>query len=303
MNRGSCYGLRTSELLLRTEQLTKEYGRLRALDHLDLEVAPGEVFGLLGPNGSGKSTALRLLLGFLQPTAGKSWIAGHDCWHDSVNARRNVSYLPGELRLYENMTGRQLVQFLGQLRNRPNRLDLERMAQRFDIDLSRPIAQLSSGMKRKLALLQVLLPHSPLLILDEPTNTLDPTMRDELLDQLKQAAQFRQAVLFSSHVLSEVERICDRVGILQNGRLVHLQDMARLRESRRIRILFAREGTSFPDLPGLGKKEIRGREMTLEYTGPLPPLLAWLGEQEVADLHVKPLGLAGIYHRFHGNIV
>jgi len=288
--------------LLRTEQLTKDYGRIRALDHLDLEVAPGEVFGLLGPNGSGKSTALRMLLGFLQPTAGTGWIAGHDCWHDSVNARRNVAYLPGELRLYENMTGRQLLQFLSRLRDRPNRLDLERLAQRFDIDLSRPIAQLSSGMKRKLALLQVLLPHSPLLILDEPTNTLDPTMRDELLEQLRQAGKVGQAVLFSSHVLSEVERICDRVGILQDGRLVHLQNMTRLRESRRIRATFAREVPPFPDLPGLGHKENRGKQMVLETTGPLPPLLTWLGQHDVVDLHVEPLGLAAIYHRYHGNI-
>src|SRR5713101_10148460 len=112
-------------MLLRTEQLTKEYGRIRALDGLDLEVAPGEVFGLLGPNGSGKSTALRLLLGFLQPTAGKAHIAGHDCWHDSVNARRHVSYLPGELRLYENMTGRQLYDFLTRLRNLPESSELD----------------------------------------------------------------------------------------------------------------------------------------------------------------------------------
>ncbi len=289
-------------MLLRTEQLTKEYGRIRALDGLDLEVAPGEVFGLLGPNGSGKSTALRLLLGFLQPTAGKARIAGHDCWHDSVNARRHVAYLPGELRLYENMTGRQLLRFLSQLRDLPHRLDLERLAQRFDIDLARPIANLSSGMKRKLALLQVLLPHSPLLILDEPTNTLDPTMRDELLEQLRQAGHAGQGVLFSSHVLTEVERICDRVGILQNGRLVHLQDMAKLREARRIRARFAQEAPSPPDLPGLGQKERQGRQIVLEYTGPLPPLLAWLAKQEVVDLHVEPMGLAAIYHRFHGTI-
>jgi ABC-2 type transport system ATP-binding protein len=289
-------------VLLRTEGLTKDYGRIRALDHLDLEVAPGEVFGLLGPNGSGKSTALRLLLGFLRPTSGVARIAGHDCWHDSVNARRHVAYLPGELRLYENMNGQRLLHFLTQLRNRPDRLERSRLAQRFDIDLSRPIAQLSSGMKRKLALLQVLLPHSPLLILDEPTNTLDPTMRDELLEQLKQAGQAGQAVLFSSHVLSEVERICDRVAILQNGRLVHLQNMAELRQARRIRIAFFHEGLPFPDLPGLGYKDRQGKEMTLEYTGPLPPLLAWLGKHDVADLHVEPVGLAGIYHRYHGNI-
>src|SRR5262245_24030914 len=164
-------------MLLHTEQLTKDYGAVRALDGLTLEVGPGEVFGLLGPNGSGKSTALRLLLGFLQPTSGWAVIAGHDCWHDSVGARRHVAYLPGELRLYENMTGRQLVRFLTQLRNlheanhrapspQPLSLgergrgegerELERLAEAFDIDISRPIASLSSGMKRKVALLQVL---------------------------------------------------------------------------------------------------------------------------------------------------
>ena len=166
-------------MLLRTEHLTKDYGRYRALDDLHLDVAPGEVVGLLGPNGSGKTTALRLILGFLRPTAGQAWINGHDCWTDSVAARRDAAYLPGELRLYENMTGRQLVRFLGELRGDGSRADVDALAARLEIDLDRPIAHLSSGMKRKVALLQVLIPHAPLLILDEPTNALDPTMRDE----------------------------------------------------------------------------------------------------------------------------
>src|SRR5262245_46924707 len=198
-------------MLLRTDNLTKEYKGFRALNNLNLQVAPGEIFGLLGPNGSGKSTALRLILGFLKPTAGKAQIAGHDSWHDGVNARRHVAYLPGELRLYENMTGRQLVTFLGDLRGVPVGPDVDAMARRLDIDLDRPIINLSSGMKRKVALLQVLVPRTPLLILDEPTNTLDPTMRDELLDQLRQARDQGQTVVFSSHVLSEVEQVCDRV--------------------------------------------------------------------------------------------
>src|SRR5947209_14613865 len=225
-------------MLLRTEHLTKDYGRFRALDDLNLTIAPGEVFGLLGPNGSGKTTALRVLLGFLRPTAGSASIAGHDCWHDGVAARRHVAYLPGELRLYENMTGRQLVTFLSRLRGQTHYGELEQLARRFDIDVDRPIADLSSGMKRKIALLQVLLPHTPLLILDEPTNTLDPTMRDELLGQLVAARNHGQAVLFSSHVLAEVERVCDRVGILQHGRLAHLQKMCELRQVRRIRATF-----------------------------------------------------------------
>src|SRR5262249_49775477 len=172
--------------------------------------------------------ALRLLLGFLRPTAGRASINGHDCWHESVIARRHVAYLPGELRLYENMTGRQLVRFLAELRRVAVGREVENLARRLDIDLDRPIAHLSSGMKRKLALLQVLAPRVPLLILDEPTNTLDPTMRDELLAQLRRARDQGQAVLFSSHVLGEVEQVCDRAGILQPGRLVHVQEMAEL---------------------------------------------------------------------------
>jgi ABC-2 type transport system ATP-binding protein len=288
-------------MLLRTDQLTKDYGRFRALDGLSLSVAPGEVFGLLGPNGSGKSTALRLLLGFLRPTAGGAWIAGHDCWHDGVSARKHVAYLPGELRLYENMTGRQLVDFLGRLRGQPVRPGVvDALARRLDIDLDRPIVQLSSGMKRKAALLQVLVPHAPLLILDEPTNTLDPTMRDELLAQLRQARDQGQAVLFSSHVLSEVEQVCDRVGILQRGRLVHLQQMAELRESRLVRATLAEPAPRPPDLPGLRRHEQRDHQLTLEYAGALPPLLDWLARQPVRDLQVEPLGLSAIYRRYHG---
>jgi ABC-2 type transport system ATP-binding protein len=287
-------------MLLRTEHLTKDYGGFRALDRLDLDVDGGEIFGLLGPNGSGKSTALRLLLGFLRATSGKAWIAGHDCWHDSVDARRHVGYLPGELRLYENMTGQQLVRFLARLRGQSDPDELRRLAATFDIDVSRPIAQLSSGMKRKVALLAVLLPRTPLLILDEPTNTLDPTMRDQLLDQLVEARARGQAVLFSSHVLAEVERVCDRVGILQRGRLVHLQQMSELREIRRVRARFEEPVAEMPELPGLRQARKEGNRLVCEYGGPLAPLLGWLSERHVVDLQMEPLGLSSIYHRYHG---
>jgi ABC-2 type transport system ATP-binding protein len=288
-------------MLLRTEALTKDYGPVRALDGLTLTLGPGEIFGLLGPNGSGKSTALRLLLGFLRPTSGNAWIAGHECWSDGVAARRQVSYLPGELRLYENMTGRQLVRFLGDLRGSPPDGQVDRLARALDIDLSRPLAQLSSGMKRKVALLQVLLPQTPLLILDEPTNTLDPTMRDQLLAQLLQARKCGQAVLFSSHVLHEVEGICDRVGILQAGRLVHVQAMSALREARLVKACFPRPVDRPPELVGVRGYAVDGPAITLEYQGPLPPLLEWLARHEAADLTVAPLGLGPIYHRFHGS--
>jgi ABC-2 type transport system ATP-binding protein len=288
-------------MLLRTEHLTKHYGRRAALDDLNLEVEPGEVFGLLGPNGSGKSTALRLLLGFLRPTAGKARIAGHDCWRDGVAARRHVAYLPGELRLYENMTGRELVRFLSNLRGRTVGPDLDLLARRFDIDLNRPIAQLSSGMKRKVALLQVLYARAPLVVMDEPTNTLDPNMRDELLEQVRLARDQGQAVLFSSHVLSEVEQVCDRVAVLRSGSLVHVQTMAELREGRLVHARLSRPWDQDEPLPdGLRLREYAKDRLTLEYHGPLPELLAWLAQQPLADLKIEPLGLASIYYRFHG---
>lgn len=285
--------------LLRIENLTKDYGSCRALDGLTLAVAPGEVFGLLGPNGSGKSTALRIVLGFMRPTAGDAWVNGHHCWRNGVAVRRQVGYLPGELRLYENMTGRQLIRFLCRLRRPAAINDIDDLARRFDIDIDRPLVQLSSGMKRKIALLQVLALRVPLLILDEPTNALDPTMRDVLLEEIRECKRRGQAVLFSSHVLAEVEQVCDRVGILRLGKLVHLQAMSDVQAGREVRVRFKQKPAAWPELPGLQVVESRGRDATFEHDGPLAPLLDWLGGQPVEELRVEPPGLAPIYHRYH----
>ena len=288
-------------MFLLTEQLTKSYGSLTALDRLDLQVSAGEIVGILGPNGSGKSTALRLILGFLRPSAGRSSVAGHDCWRDGPAARRQVAYLPGELRLYENMTGRQLVRFLCALRGQAPGERLSILARRFAIDVDRPIAELSSGMKRKVALMAVLLPTAPLLILDEPTNTLDPNMRDELLAQLIEVKRRGQAVLFSSHVLTEVERICDRVAILKAGRLVHMQDMHSLRGEQRVVVRLARSSGTLPDLPGVRVTMAHDGRLELIYGGPIPELLTWLARLPVLELQIEPVGLTEVYRRYHGN--
>jgi ABC-2 type transport system ATP-binding protein len=286
--------------LLRAERLTKDYGHFRALDGLDLDVRRGEVFGILGPNGSGKTTALRLFLGFLRPTAGHAFIAGHDCWHDSVAARRQVAYLPGELRLYENMTGRQLIRFLCDLRGQAVAEEIDELAETFDIDLARPLSALSSGMKRKVALLQVFAPRTPLLIMDEPTNALDPSMRDELLRQVRRARDQGQTVVFSSHVLAEVEQVCDRVAILRRGRLVHLQTLSELHEGRLVQARFVGKAEAPPPLEGLQVVERTDDRLTMEFTGELHELLGWLGRQPLADLRLEPLGLKAIYLRHHG---
>jgi ABC-2 type transport system ATP-binding protein len=291
-----------SEPLLVTENLTKDYGPLRALADLNLSVSAGEVVGLLGPNGSGKSTALRLVLGFLQPTRGSARIDGFDCWSRSVEARTRVAYLPGELRLYDTMTGRRLITFLSQLRGEAPGPEVDELAKKLDIDIDRPLTHMSSGMKRKVALLTVLVPKVPLIVLDEPTNTLDPTMRDELLEQLRKARARGQAVLFSSHVLHEAEAVCDRVAILRRGELVHLQEMAALREGRTVSArLTGAPPTTGPDGAPLGAEAVTAcGHLQLTFRGPLPVLLDWLARQPLADLVIEPQGLTPIYRKFHG---
>lgn len=290
-----------SEPLLVAENLTKDYGSFRALADLTVSVAPGEVVGLLGPNGSGKSTALRLMLGFLQPTRGHVSIGGFDCWAQSVEARKRVAYLPGELRLYDTMTGRRLVTFLSNLRGETPGTEVEALAKKLDIDIDRPLTHMSSGMKRKVALLAVLVPKVPLIILDEPTNTLDPTMRDELLEQLKGAKARGQAVLFSSHVLQEVETVCDRVAVLRRGELVHVQQMDELREGRAVSARFTGPAPDTgPNQTPLDPEARAAGRLQMTFRGPLPVLLDWLARQPVADLVVEPQGLGPIYKKFHG---
>jgi beta-exotoxin I transport system ATP-binding protein len=286
-------------LLLETKGLTKDYGSRRALADLTIAMAPGEIVGLLGPNGSGKTTALRLILGFLRPTKGQVFVSGHDCWRDGPAARRAIAYLPGELRLYENLTGRQLLRFLSKLRG-DTAADPAPLSRRFDLDLDRPISQLSSGMKRKVALRQALLPEAPLLILDEPTNTLDPDMRENLLRLLGEARERGQSVLFSSHVLSEVEQLATRVALLRRGELVHCGSLAELQRGTRLKIRFQGEAPSPPALPGITVESRIGDLLIFELEGEWTPLLRWLGSQSVKSIDQEPLGLTQIYHRYHG---
>jgi ABC-2 type transport system ATP-binding protein len=290
-----------SESLLVTDGLTKDYGSHRALDSLSLRIRPGEIVGLLGPNGSGKTTAIRLIMGFLKPTSGSAKVAGYDSWKSSVEVRKRIAYLPGELRLYDGMTGRRLVTFLASLRGETIGSRADELANPLDIDLDRPLTQMSSGMKRKVALVAVLLPNVPLVILDEPTNTLDPTMRDELLVQLAKARDAGKTILFSSHVLQEVEAICDRVIILKKGQLVHEENVVDLRRGKHVTATLAGPvGTMGPDDKPLPAGAIRGQRLDLDHRGPIDRLTAWLAKQPLADIRIEPQGLGPIYQRIHG---
>ncbi|MEO6082817.1 MAG: ABC transporter ATP-binding protein, partial [Umezawaea sp.] len=205
--------------VVRTERLTKCYGRTIALRHLDLEVGAGEVFGLLGPNGAGKTTTLRLLLDLIRPTRGQVSLFGEDLAANSVEARRRVGYLPGNLALYDDLTGAELLKLLAGLRGHPDLTAALRLAERLDLDLGRRSGELSKGNRQKLGVVQAFQHQPDLLVLDEPANGLDPLAQRELHTAVREHADAGGTVLFSSHVLSEVEQVADRVGILLDGQL------------------------------------------------------------------------------------
>ncbi len=288
-------------MLVRTAALTKRYGDFAALDGCTLHVNEGEVFGLLGPNGAGKTTLLRLLLGYLTPTSGSAEVAGFDSASRSLDVRARTAYLPGEARLFRRMTGHAVLDFFADLRPECSRATAARVAERLALDCSRQVARMSTGMRQKLALAVVLATDVPLVILDEPTANLDPTARAEVLDLVREARAAGRTVIFSSHVLSEVEETCGRVVIMRAGRVAHEQSIADLRRGHRIH---ADLQGAFPGVPPefagrLAATVHAGSRVVLETDEPLAPLLGWLATLPLAEVRVEPVGLQAVYDRFH----
>ncbi len=256
----------TGTSIVRTHALTKHYGATVALRDLDLEVERGEVFGYLGPNGAGKTTTLRLVMGLLRPTSGTAEVDGLDAWRDSVEVRRRVGYLSGEPALYPKLTGAQHVDFLGHLRGHDGSRTAKRLAERLDLDLGRPSRELSKGNRQKLALVLALMSLPELLVLDEPTGGLDPLAQQEFYALVRETTDDGRSVLLSSHVLSEVQRVADRVGVLREGRLIAVDRLATLRERslHHIRATFADavEATTFAGLPGVRDLQVHDHSMS-----------------------------------------
>jgi ABC-2 type transport system ATP-binding protein len=241
--------------VIHTEGLTKFYGRHRGLVDLTLEVRPGEVVGFLGPNGSGKTTTIRLLLDFIRPTKGRAEIFGMDARANSMEIRRRVGYLPGELATYENLTGWDLLAYFSNLRGGVDWRYTEDLADRLELDLSRRIHTFSKGNKQKVGLVQAFMHQPELLILDEPTSGLDPLMQQEFYKLITEVKAEGRTVFLSSHVLAEVERIADRVGIIREGQLVLEEEVATLKAKalRQLEMHFSEPvpAETFLGLPGV----------------------------------------------------
>ena len=273
--------------------LTKRYGNVLAVSNLSLEVVPGEILGFLGLNGAGKTTTIRILLDLLRPDSGHAFLLGHDCQTDGLQARLNIGYLPGELGIYSDLTGREVLDLLAGLNghaiDKPRRRELQDRLEFPDSDLRRRLREYSTGMKRKLGIIQAFQSDPLLLILDEPTEGLDPLMQESFYKLLVDVKQRGRTVFMSSHVLSEVERVCDRIALVRKGELVLLSSMEELRKlaARQVRVFFS-EDVPAADLPeGSTVIETGPRQWTLKIKGPIGPLLRVIEGLPVRDLEVE----------------
>ena len=300
-------------MLVKAQGLTKRFGRFTALDHCDLEIEPGVVFGLLGPNGAGKTTLLRLLLGFMFPTAGSASINGFDCHSQTVQVHRCLTYLPGDAQLFGSMKGRQILKFFARLRSDCDFNQAVELADRLDLDLKRRVAFMSTGMRQKLALCVCLSTRTDLTILDEPTANLDPNVRSEVIKIIDEIKRKGGAVIFSSHVLSEIEDVCDRVVIMRSGHIVRDLQLSDLKTRHRICAESVNREIVIPDafhanvsLKPKNTMEADEQEIStatnsyvFDTQGDLMPIMNWLSSEQVSNLRVEPIGLRNIYDQCH----
>ena len=286
------------------EQLTKSYGKQRGVVELNFSVRPGEVFGYLGPNGAGKTTTIRTTLDFIRPTSGRVWVFGLDSRHDSTEIHRRTGYLPGEHGVYERMTGADFLAHLAALRGDVDWRIVRGLAERFDCDLRTRIRSLSHGNRQKVRLIQAFMHRPELLVLDEPTQGLDPLMQQEFHKLVEEVRAEGCTVFLSSHVMPEVERLCDRVGIIREGRLIAIEDIGYLkaRALRTIELHFARPVSAevFSGLPSVQEVQAHGDTLRLKVTGPLDAVVKAAARFEVVDLASHQPTLEDVFLAFYG---
>ena len=291
--------------VIETAGLTKRYGSVLALEDVSVSIEPGEIFGFLGPNGAGKSTMIRLLLGFLHPTAGTASVLGLDSERSSVDIRGRIGYLPGGIALYDSMTGEELLDYLVALYGRSpvRRAELVDRLELTPAVLRRRVRDYSRGMRQKIGIVQALQHDPELAVLDEPTEGLDPLMQRVFYDVLAGLRADGRTIFFSSHVLSEVERVCDRVAIIRRGRIVALEDVSALLARRRRHVELRVDG-AVPDLsgvPGVSRISASDGLLTCDLEGDVAPFVREIAGLRVVDLTIEPAHLEEAFLEFYAD--
>lgn len=297
-------GGETSQYLVQTDGLGKRYGDFDALIRCSIAIREREIFGLLGPNGAGKTTLIRLLLGYLHPSSGACRIGGVSPTEDGIGVREQVAYLPGDARLPRHMRGKGVLRFFAEMHPAGDLGRSTVVAEKLDLNLKVRVAFMSTGMRQKLALAVVLGLRTPLLILDEPTANLDPTVRATVLDLVRTARAEGRTVVFSSHVLSEIEETCDRVAFLRSGQLAHELSISDLYQ--RHRITAARPAVEI-EVPDRFRDRVKvvaaesgfGEAIHIDTEGDLGTLLAWVDSLGLQRVRIEPLGLRAVYDAVH----
>jgi len=294
----------TDQIAIHTDKLTKHYGDVEALVDLDLYVAMGEVFGFLGPNGAGKTTMIRTILDEIRPTSGTASILGLDSHRDSVEIRRHIGYVPGDLAMYPNLTGRDTLTYFANLRNGVDWGYVDELADRLSADLTKKVGDLSSGNRQKVGLIQAFMNKPEVLIMDEPSSGLDPLIQREFQAMVREVASQGRTVFLSSHTLSEVQRVADRVGIIRTGKLIAVEEVASLRSKaiRTINLFFdvTVDGSVFEPLPGVRSVNVEDHHVTLSFDGPMETLLkAIAGRYSLLDITTHEADLEEIFLTYY----
>ncbi len=293
----------TARSAIRTEGLSKQYGETLALDALGLVVEPGEVYGYLGPNGAGKTTTIRLLLGLHRPTAGRAELFGVDAWRDPVAAHRRLGYVSAEPRLWPSLTGAETLELLARIRGGTDPAYRAQLVGRFGLDEDKKVRALSHGNQQKVQLIAAFASRAELLILDEPTGGLDPLMEMAFRETVREAKERGQTVFLSSHILSEVEAVCDRVGILRRGRLVDQGTLADLRHlsAQTVEVAFDGRVPELPPLPGVEVTPAGANALRFQVSGSIGPLIAALADHPITALQSREPSLEEIFlHHYEG---
>ena len=287
--------------MIDTQDLTKFYGRTRGIEGLSLHVDSGEFFGFIGPNGAGKSTTIRTLLGLLRPTRGTATVFGLDSVIDGIAIRRRLGYVPAEPGFYNRMAGDSILRLSSRIHG-VSTLRGHEIANQLDLDLTRNADELSTGNRKKLAIVLALQHHPELLVLDEPTAGLDPLIQGVFFELLRRENEQGSTILFSSHVLDDVQRMCRRVAIVRNGKAVEVAEIEELRQRhlKQVRAIFDKP-VGRQQIDGLSNMELKGEEIRFSFTGSLRTLLAALSEQPLVDLTIESPTLDEVFLHYYGS--